>query len=67
MIPDIKALPNSFRIEIKTSNYKEATIAKEIQSFINDGFKGIQTAEVIEKDAALNCLPTLENFYSTLD
>ena len=67
MLPDITALPNSFKLEIKTSSYKESTIAKEIQGFINDSFKGIQSAEVLEVEEALDNLPDIDNFIATLD
>lgn len=67
MLPDITALPNSFKLEIKTSSYKESTIAKEIQGFINDSFKGIQSAEVLEVEEALDNLPDINNFIATLD
>lgn len=66
-MPDFEALPNTFKLEVKTAAYKEATIAKEIQSFINDGLKGIQEAEEILPEEALEFLPQELNYNATLD
>jgi hypothetical protein len=59
-------LPNTFKLEVKTCPYKEATVAREIQTFINDGFKNIQNAVEIDSDEALSNLPQLQNYQSTL-
>ena len=66
-MPDIDLLPNTFKLEVKTSAYKEATIAKEIQSFINDGFKNIQNATEILPEEAFEFLPHEDNYNATLD
>lgn len=67
LIPDIDILPNTFKLEIKTSPYKEYTIEKEIKAFINDGFKGIQSAEELAVDDALTFLPKEANYLATLE
>ena len=67
IMPDIDLLPNTFKLEVKTSTYKEATIAKEIQSFINDGFKNIQNATEILPEEAFEFLPHEDNYNATLD
>ena len=66
LIPDLETLPNTFKLEIKTSPYKEATVAREIQSFINDGFKDIQKAEEILVEEALEFLPQENNYLATI-
>ena len=66
-MPDFDELPNTFKLEVKTAAYKEATVAKEIQSFINDGLKGIQAAEEILPEEALEFLPRELNYNATLD
>lgn len=66
-MPDIDLLPNTFKLEVKTATYKEATIAKEIQGFINDGFKNIQNALELLPEEALEFLPQEANYNATLD
>ena len=39
---------------------------KEIQSFINDGMKGITEAEALQVEEVLEYLPTQINFTETL-
>lgn len=65
-MPDFESLPNTFKLEVKTAPYKEATVAKEIQSFINDGLKGIHTAEEILPEKAIEYLPGPQNYIETL-
>ena len=66
-MPDINLLPNTFKLVVKTATYKEATVAKEIQSFINDGFKNIQNAEELLPEEAFEFLPQEEHYSATLD
>jgi hypothetical protein len=65
--PDFESLPNTFKLEVKTAPYKEATIAKEIQSFINDGFKNIQNAVELLPEEAIEYLPQEINYNATLE
>lgn len=67
LVPDLDVLPNTFKLEIKTTPYKEVTIAKEIQSFINDGFKNINNAEELLPEEALDYLPSTKNYMETLE
>lgn len=67
LMPDFTALPNTFKLEVKTAAYKEATVAKEIQSFINDGLKGIHDAEELLPEEAIEFLPTPQNYLATLE
>lgn len=67
LMPDFEELPNTFKLELKTAPYKESTIAKEIQSFINDGLKNIQEAEEILFEEALEFLPQEINYNATLN
>jgi hypothetical protein len=66
-MPDIDLLPNTFKLEVKTATYKEATIAKEIQGFINDGFKNIQNAVELLPEEAFEYLPKEINYNATLE
>jgi hypothetical protein len=66
IIPDFDSLPNTFKLEIKTSPYKETTIEKEIKAFVNDGFKNIQKAEEISTEEALEFLPQENNYLATI-
>jgi hypothetical protein len=66
LMTDFTALPNTFKLEVKTAAYKEATVLKEIQSFINDGMKGITEAEALQVEEVLEYLPTQINFTETL-
>ena len=66
LMPDFTALPNTFKLEVKTFQYKEGTIVKEIEGFINDGPKGIHDAEQILPEEALEFLPNETNFAETL-
>lgn len=66
LMPDFESLPNTFKLEVKTAPYKEATVAKEIQSFVNDGLKGIHNAEEILPEEAIEYLPGSQNYIETL-
>ena len=66
IMPDFTALPNTFKLEIKTSPYKEITVMKEIQAFINDGFKGIHDATEMLPEEAIDFLPNSANYAETL-
>lgn len=66
LMPDFEVLPNTFKLEIKTCPYKELTIIKEIQSFINDGLKNISEARELLPEEAVKFLPTEINYTETL-
>ncbi len=67
VVPDLDTLPNTFKLEVKTSSYKESIVVNEIKGFINDSFKNIVKAEVITVWEALTKLPQKENFDATLE
>jgi hypothetical protein len=66
LMPDFTALPNTFKLEVKTSQYKKGTIMKEIQSFINDGMKSIHDAAEMLPEEAIKFLPEAINYTETL-
>jgi hypothetical protein len=66
LMPDFVALPNTFKLEIKSCPYKETTIIREIQSFINDGLKGIHDATEMLPEQAIAFLPDVTNYTETL-
>lgn len=66
-IPDLPELPNTFKLEVKTINYKETAIKREIANFINEPSKNVEQASVISKEEALSKLPNEENYVCTLD
>ena len=66
LMSDFTALPNTFKLEIKTCQYKELAIIKEIQSFINDGLKGIHDATALLPEEVVDFLPTTVNYTETL-
>jgi hypothetical protein len=66
-MPDFDALPNTFKLEIKTCPCKELTIIREIQSFINDGLKNISEARELLPEEAVKFLPTEINYTETLE
>ncbi len=67
LMPDQTFLPNTFKLEVKVINYKEPAIEREITSFINDGFKGVEQATVISIEEAMEKIPGVENIVETLD
>jgi hypothetical protein len=67
LMPDFEALPNTFKLEVKTSQYKEPTIMKEIQSFINDSLKNISEARELLPEEAIEFLPVEINYTETLE
>ena len=66
VIPDIPYMPNTFSLSIKMVNYKEPTICKEIQLFLNDGLHNINQAEEILEEEALAACPSLEESFNNL-
>jgi len=64
--PDSPGMVNGFELTFKKINYKEATICKEIQLFINDGLKGISKAEQITDIEAFELVPSLQSTFDNL-
>lgn len=66
-ITDFTELPNGFGLDIKVFKFKESTIDREINLFLNDGKKGIYEAKTITMDEAFENLPKDHNFVATLE
>lgn len=61
--PDIDMLINDFSVEYKKLDYKESKIEKEIDKFINDGFKKINLVEEITEYEAWQNFPEIQQWY----
>ena len=66
-ITDLTELPNGFSLDAKSFKYKESSIHREIQLFLNDGQKFIYDAKVIDRDEALTHTPKDYNYVATLE
>ena len=60
-------LQNGYSVTVKTLNFKEPALIREIQTFINDPMKDIREAKVVESDELFELLPKLENYIATLE
>lgn len=65
--PDLDLVTDTFTVEYKKVDYKESTIVKEADRFINDGKKLITNIEVITLEEAINCFPNITKIYNDLD
>jgi hypothetical protein len=61
--PDINALIDDFSVSYKKVDYKEATLFKEIDKFINDFKKEIETVEEITEFEAWEALPPIKQYF----
>lgn len=59
VIPDLPVLCDGYNVAFKTFNFKEASILKEANLFINDYKKEIDEVSVITEYEALNNIPTI--------
>lgn len=66
-VTDLPDLPSGYSLDVKQFKYKEASIHREIQLFLNDGQKFIYDAKVIEREEALAAAPKDYNFVATLE
>ena len=66
MIPDIVELPNGYSLDIKTFQYKETTIERELTMFINGPERGIYEAVEITREEALQAIPNGMHFLATI-
>lgn len=64
-IPDLDELCNGFELVYKKIDYKEQSIAKEINKYINDTFKAINSIDVIEETEALEAFPSISNYIAS--
>lgn len=63
---DIEELSDDFTVSYKKIDYKETAICKEIDKFINDFKKEIDTIEEITEFEALNELPPIQKYFNTI-
>jgi hypothetical protein len=66
-VTELTELVSGYSLDVKQFKYKEASIHREIQLFLNDGQKFIYEANVIDIDAALEKTPKDYNFVATLE
>ena len=66
VFPDLDMLPNSMELSFKKFDYKENTIIKETEKFINDGRSGITEVEIISEAEAFERMPTSASFLNSL-
>ena len=66
-VTDLPDLPSGYSLDVKAFKYKESSIHREIQLFLNDGQKFIYDAKVVEREEALEQTPKDYNFVATLE
>jgi hypothetical protein len=66
MIPDIPYMQNTFDASYKIFAYKEATICREIELFLNDATRKITEAEEITDLEVFANFPSLEETFNNL-
>lgn len=66
-VTDFTELPPGFCLEVKQFKYKNTSVDREIQMFLNDTMKFIYEAEEIDPDKALESLPKDYNYVATLE
>ena len=66
-VTDLPDLPSGYSLDVKSFKYKESTIHREIQLFLNDGQKYIYDARVVTNEEALAQTPKDYNYISTLE
>ena len=66
-VTDLPDLHSGYSLDVKSFKYKETSIHREIQLFLNDGQKFIYDAKVITKDEALANTPKDYKFVATLE
>ena len=66
IVPDLNVMQNSFECTYKNIAYKESTIIREINLFINDGMKGISKAEVITDLEVFEAFPSLQETFDNM-
>jgi rhamnose utilization protein RhaD (predicted bifunctional aldolase and dehydrogenase) len=64
--PDIDVLINDFSVSYKKVDYKEAVIYKEIDKFINDYKKDIETVEEITEFEAWQAFPAIQQLFENV-
>jgi hypothetical protein len=63
---EIDALLEDFSVEYKKIDYKESQVYKEIDKFINDFKKGIETVEEVTEYEAWQDFPAIQQLYENV-
>jgi hypothetical protein len=66
VVSDVNALIDNMSLTFKKFDYKELTIEREIEKFINDGRSMINHVEIVQELEALAHLPSAESFINSL-
>lgn len=66
IIFDLETLVDDFSVNYKKIDYKETVISKEINKFINDYKKAIETVEEITEYEAWQDFPKIKQFYENV-
>lgn len=64
--PDLDVLQNDFSVEYKKVDYKESILYKEINKFINDFKKDIDTIEEITEYSAWQDFPHIQQLFEAI-
>ena len=64
--PDIEVLINDFSVSYKKMDYKEPSICKEIDKFINDFRKEINSIEEITEYEAWQAFPAVQQYFENV-
>lgn len=68
-VPDIELLPSSYEIKLKEQDFNDGQICKIIDRFLNDPYKKITSAYLVDQDYALeqfrNVSEYLRNYKTT--
>ena len=65
--PDIDLLLNDFSVDYKKIDYKESIICREIDKFINDFKKEINTVEEITEYEAWQDFPAIQQLFENIE
>jgi hypothetical protein len=66
LVSDVDALVDNMSLTFKKFDFKESTIEREIEKFINDGRSAINHVEIIQEMCALAYLPNADMFINSL-
>ena len=64
--PDLEILIDDFSVSYKKFDYKENSIHKEIDRFINDYKKDIETVEEITEYEAWEAFPNIQEYFENI-
>lgn len=62
IVPDVSSLPDTVICNYKRIEYSEYKLDKLITKFLNDGSRGIETAQVIDEDFAKEQMRNLVDY-----